>query len=203
FSKRRSVPPPRHRRPSEEEDVKNFYEIYPGIGEIAKDAKCSDKGTLLMFPMAKFGLRDFKLTRLVNLLLNRWMKDLGKIFYGNIVAYDAAIIPAVKQEELQNVIWRNVFFEESSLKPTDTALHSVQASYSLLYPLDFSVSTSATEVNQKASESLAGLEEYPNLFEDWQVALAVESKVAETRLCVQDPAQYKKREQISPLVNFE
>ncbi|CAK9137230.1 unnamed protein product [Ilex paraguariensis] len=36
------------------------------------------------------------------------MKDLGKIFYGNIVAYDAAIIPAVKQEELQNVIWRSI-----------------------------------------------------------------------------------------------
>ncbi|CAK9168432.1 unnamed protein product [Ilex paraguariensis] len=36
-------------------------------------------------------------------------------------------------------------------------------------------------VNQKASESLADPEEYPNLFEDWQVTLAVESKVAETR----------------------
>ena len=42
----------------------------------------------------------------VNLLLSRWMKDLEKIFYGNIVAYDAAIVPEGKQEELQNVIWR-------------------------------------------------------------------------------------------------
>lgn len=37
------------------------------------------------------------------------------------------------------------------------------------------------KVNQKAAESLADPEEYPNLFEDWQIALSVESKVAETR----------------------
>ncbi|GFZ04144.1 coatomer, beta' subunit [Actinidia rufa] len=37
------------------------------------------------------------------------------------------------------------------------------------------------KVNPKAAESLADPEEYANLFEDWQVALAVESKVAETR----------------------
>ena len=37
------------------------------------------------------------------------------------------------------------------------------------------------QVNQKASESLADPEEYPNMFDDWQVALAVEGKVAETR----------------------
>ncbi|KAL8458178.1 hypothetical protein ACS0TY_035896 [Phlomoides rotata] len=36
-------------------------------------------------------------------------------------------------------------------------------------------------INPKAAESLADPEEYSNLFEDWQVALAVESKVAETR----------------------
>lgn len=38
------------------------------------------------------------------------------------------------------------------------------------------------QVNPKAAESLADPEEYPNLFEDWQVALAVESKAIETRL---------------------
>ncbi|KAJ8452033.1 hypothetical protein Cgig2_016614 [Carnegiea gigantea] len=37
------------------------------------------------------------------------------------------------------------------------------------------------KVNPKAAESLADPQEYPNLFEDWQIALAVESKVAETR----------------------
>lgn len=42
----------------------------------------------------------------VNLLLIKWMKDLEKIFYGNIVAYDAAMLPEAKQDELQNVIWR-------------------------------------------------------------------------------------------------
>ncbi|MED6159952.1 hypothetical protein PIB30_047055, partial [Stylosanthes scabra] len=40
-------------------------------------------------------------------------------------------------------------------------------------------------VNPKAAESLADREEYRNLFEDWQVALAVESKAAETR-CLED-----------------
>lgn len=34
------------------------------------------------------------------------MKDLEKIFYGNIVAYDAALLPEAKQEELENVLWR-------------------------------------------------------------------------------------------------
>lgn len=42
----------------------------------------------------------------VNLLLSKWMKELEKIFYGNIVAYDAAILPEAKLDELQNVIWR-------------------------------------------------------------------------------------------------
>lgn len=37
------------------------------------------------------------------------------------------------------------------------------------------------QVNQKAAESLADPEEYPNLFEDWQIALNVENKVSETR----------------------
>jgi len=37
------------------------------------------------------------------------------------------------------------------------------------------------QVNPKAAESLADPEEYPNLFDDWQVALGVESKAAETR----------------------
>ncbi|XP_031277924.1 uncharacterized protein LOC116136362 isoform X1 [Pistacia vera] len=36
------------------------------------------------------------------------MKELEKIFYGNIVAYDAAMLPEAKQDELQNVIWRQI-----------------------------------------------------------------------------------------------
>ncbi|CAB4303182.1 unnamed protein product [Prunus armeniaca] len=38
-----------------------------------------------------------------------------------------------------------------------------------------------SKVNPKAAESLADPEEYPNLFDDWQVALSVESRAAETR----------------------
>lgn len=63
----------------------------------------------------------------VNLLLHRWMKDLEKIFYGNIVAYDAAMLPEAKQEELDNVLWRNVFSDEGSSKPNDAGLRAVQA----------------------------------------------------------------------------
>ncbi|CAI0422636.1 unnamed protein product [Linum tenue] len=38
-----------------------------------------------------------------------------------------------------------------------------------------------SKVNSKAAESLADPEEYPNLFEDWQVALSVESKFGDIR----------------------
>ncbi|XP_076921616.1 coatomer subunit beta'-1-like [Bidens hawaiensis] len=37
------------------------------------------------------------------------------------------------------------------------------------------------KVNQKAAESLADPEEYPNMFEDWQVALEVEARATEAR----------------------
>lgn len=37
------------------------------------------------------------------------------------------------------------------------------------------------KVNQKAAESLADPQEYPNLFEDWQVALAIESNLGHDR----------------------
>ncbi|KAK6155917.1 hypothetical protein DH2020_010165 [Rehmannia glutinosa] len=60
----------------------------------------------------------------VNLLIDKWMKELEKIFYGNIVAYDTAI---GKQDELQNVIWRNVFSDDGTSKPSDGALPFVQA----------------------------------------------------------------------------
>ncbi|RXI08633.1 hypothetical protein DVH24_022777 [Malus domestica] len=63
----------------------------------------------------------------VNLLLSRWMKDLEKIFYGNIVAYDAAVLPEAKLDDLQNVIWRNVFSDDGSSQPTGDASRAVQA----------------------------------------------------------------------------
>ena len=49
---------------------------------------------------------DLSLTCQVNLLLTKWMKEMEKIFYGNIVAYDTAILPEAGKDELQNVIWR-------------------------------------------------------------------------------------------------
>lgn len=63
----------------------------------------------------------------VNLLLTKWMKELEKIFYGNIVAYDGAISPEAKPDELQSVIWRNVFSDDGTLIPNGPALLPVQA----------------------------------------------------------------------------
>ncbi|GMP23894.1 hypothetical protein CsSME_00001336 [Camellia sinensis var. sinensis] len=63
----------------------------------------------------------------VNLLLTRWMKDLEKIFYGNVVAYDAALLPEAKQHELENVLWRNVFSDDGSSIPNDAGQRAVQA----------------------------------------------------------------------------
>ncbi|EOY22793.1 hypothetical protein QUC31_007923 [Theobroma cacao] len=63
----------------------------------------------------------------VNLLLTKWMKELEKIFYGNIVAYDAALLPVAKQEELTDIIWRNVFSDDGTSKPDAAALRTVQA----------------------------------------------------------------------------
>ncbi|OIV93121.1 hypothetical protein TanjilG_20783 [Lupinus angustifolius] len=63
----------------------------------------------------------------VNLLLTKWMKDLEKIFYGNIVAYDTAMLPEAKQGDLSNVIWKNIFSDDGTSTPDAAALHSVQA----------------------------------------------------------------------------
>ncbi|KAK3028321.1 hypothetical protein RJ639_037783 [Escallonia herrerae] len=46
------------------------------------------------------------------------------------------------------------------------------------------------KVNQKAAESLADPEEYSNLFENWQIALDVESRVEETRGKYPPAAEY-------------
>ncbi|WCJ36432.1 Ubiquinol-cytochrome-c reductase complex assembly factor 1 [Euphorbia peplus] len=63
----------------------------------------------------------------VNLLLTKWMKELEKIFYGNIVAYDAALRPEAKSDELVKVIWKNIFSDNGASEPDPTALRSVQA----------------------------------------------------------------------------
>lgn len=63
----------------------------------------------------------------VNLLLTTWMKDLEKIFYGNVAAYDAAILPEAAKDELSHVIWRNVFSEEDAPMPKGSSATAVQA----------------------------------------------------------------------------
>ncbi|KAG5000515.1 Ubiquinol-cytochrome-c reductase complex assembly factor 1 [Glycine soja] len=63
----------------------------------------------------------------VNLLLTKWMKELEKIFYGNIVAYDTAILPEAKPGDFSNVIWRNIFSEDGSSTPDAAASQSVKA----------------------------------------------------------------------------
>ncbi|XP_062164286.1 uncharacterized protein LOC133870982 [Alnus glutinosa] len=63
----------------------------------------------------------------VNLLLIRWMKDLEKIFYGNVVAYDSAMLPEARSDELSNVIWRNIFSVDGSSQHSDAASQAVQA----------------------------------------------------------------------------
>ncbi|KAF8700831.1 hypothetical protein HU200_034195 [Digitaria exilis] len=63
----------------------------------------------------------------VNLLLIKWMKELEKIFYGNIVKYDAAISPEACQDDLVNVIWRNIYAEEGSEAMDAAAAPAVQA----------------------------------------------------------------------------
>ncbi|KAG8638519.1 ubiquinol-cytochrome-c reductase complex assembly factor 1 isoform X2 [Manihot esculenta] len=62
----------------------------------------------------------------VNLLLTKWMKELEKIFYGNIVAYDAAMIPEAKSDELVKVVWRNVFSDDGKSELDATAVQAVQ-----------------------------------------------------------------------------
>ncbi|GAB2265455.1 hypothetical protein Dimus_000510 [Dionaea muscipula] len=67
----------------------------------------------------------------VNLLLIRWMKDLEKIFYGNIIAYDTAMLPEAKKDELPIVIYRNIFSDGTSTLD-DAAKHAVQVSCTYL-----------------------------------------------------------------------
>ncbi|RYR61101.1 hypothetical protein Ahy_A04g018202 [Arachis hypogaea] len=70
------------------------------------------------------------------------------------------------------------FTPEQTKEAFDVARNSIE----LLSTVLSSPQQDVLQVYPKAAESLAEPEEYPNLFEDWQVALAVESKAAETRL---------------------
>ncbi|TXG70545.1 hypothetical protein EZV62_005480 [Acer yangbiense] len=85
--------------------------------------------------VSKAGVYSVALIFEVNLLLSKWMKELERIFYGNIVAYDAAMLPEAKKDELQNVIWRNVFCDDGTSKPDDAALRAVQVFSALLFSI--------------------------------------------------------------------
>ncbi|MFS7958467.1 putative ubiquinol-cytochrome c chaperone/UPF0174 [Helianthus anomalus] len=63
----------------------------------------------------------------VNLLLSKWMRELEKIFYGNIVAYDTAMLPEAKPDALHNTIWKNVFSSDGSPTYDAAALPAVLA----------------------------------------------------------------------------
>ncbi|KAG0485888.1 hypothetical protein HPP92_009967 [Vanilla planifolia] len=51
----------------------------------------------------------------------------GKIFYGNIVAYDNAMKPDAKHDELAKAIWRNIFSDDGSEPTYDSATATIQA----------------------------------------------------------------------------
>ncbi|KAL4274077.1 hypothetical protein GQ457_13G013480 [Hibiscus cannabinus] len=59
------------------------------------------------------------------------------------------------------------------------------------------------KVNPKAAESLSDPEEYPNLFEDWQLALTLESQAAETRGVYCPAAEYLKHNDRSHMTHVE
>ncbi|KAI7750220.1 hypothetical protein M8C21_026317, partial [Ambrosia artemisiifolia] len=63
----------------------------------------------------------------VNLLLSKWMRELEKVFYGNIVAFDTAMLPEAKPGDLQNAVWKNVFAEDGSSKLDASALPAVMS----------------------------------------------------------------------------
>ncbi|WZZ20763.1 hypothetical protein YC2023_122150 [Brassica napus] len=63
----------------------------------------------------------------VNLLLLTWMKELERIFFGNVVAYDEALLPDAKPNDLQIKLWRNVFSDDGTTTPDETDLKAAKA----------------------------------------------------------------------------
>ncbi|CAH8285547.1 unnamed protein product [Eruca vesicaria subsp. sativa] len=63
----------------------------------------------------------------VNLLLLTWMKELERIFYGNVMAYDTALLPDAKPNDLQIKLWRNIFSDDGTTTPDETELKAAKA----------------------------------------------------------------------------
>ncbi|PKU77555.1 hypothetical protein MA16_Dca013676 [Dendrobium catenatum] len=75
------------------------------------------------------GVELYMLVCKVNLLLTKWMKELEKIFYGNIVVYDDAMKPDAKHDELANAIWRNIFSDDGTGPSSDAATTAAMSRY--------------------------------------------------------------------------
>lgn len=63
----------------------------------------------------------------VKMLFSKWMKELEKIFYGAVLAYDNAMKPEASKDELARALWRNVFAEDDKLMPTGVLAIPVQS----------------------------------------------------------------------------
>lgn len=63
----------------------------------------------------------------VNLLLLTWMKELERIFFGNVVAYDTALLPDAKPNDLQIKLWRNILSDDGTTTPDGTELKAAKA----------------------------------------------------------------------------
>ncbi|KAK6936869.1 Ubiquinol-cytochrome c chaperone [Dillenia turbinata] len=97
--------------------------------QYSKDYGCIECSFLPFFGCKRGFLLSFDRNFLwrVSLIRTRWMKDLEKIFYGNIVAYDAAMLPEAKHNELAKVLWRNVFSDDGTAQLSEAASPALQA----------------------------------------------------------------------------
>lgn len=62
----------------------------------------------------------------VKMLFSKWIKELEKMFYGAVMAYDKAMQPEASKDDLACTLWRNVFAEDDSLMPTGELAIPVQ-----------------------------------------------------------------------------
>lgn len=54
----------------------------------------------------------------VKIMFSKWMKELEKMFYGAVKAYDEAMKPEASKDDLAQALWRNVFSESDAPMPT-------------------------------------------------------------------------------------
>lgn len=60
----------------------------------------------------------------VKIMFSKWMKELEKMFYGAVKAYDEAMKPEASKDDLAQALWRNVFSENDTAMPSgELAIH--------------------------------------------------------------------------------